>query len=68
MKVELDLSSYATKEDLKNAKGVNASDFATKTYSANLKLDVDKLDLGKLETAPVDLSKLSKVVKNDVID
>ena len=33
----------------------------------SLKNKVDKLDIGKLETTPGDLSKLSNVVKNDVI-
>ena len=33
----------------------------------SLKSKVDKLDIGKLETAPVDLSKLSNVVQNDVV-
>ena len=36
VKVELDLSNYATKADLKNATGVDTSDFAKKTDSANL--------------------------------
>ena len=34
---------------------------------SNLKSKVDKLDIGKLETAPVDLCKLSNLVKNDVV-
>ena len=34
---------------------------------ANLKTEVDKLDIGKLVPVPVDLSKLSDVVKNDVV-
>ena len=33
----------------------------------SLKSKVDKLDIGKLETTPADLSKLSNVVKNDVV-
>ena len=33
----------------------------------SLKSKVDKLDIGKLETTPVDLSKLSNVVQNDVV-
>ena len=33
----------------------------------NLKSKVDKLDIGKLETTAVDLSKLSNIVKNDVV-
>ena len=31
------------------------------------KIKVDKLNTGKLETTPVDLSKLSDVVKNEVV-
>ena len=34
---------------------------------SNLKSKVDKLDIGKLEITPVDLSRLSNVVKNDVV-
>ena len=37
------------------------------TNLSNLKSKVDKLDVGKLETIPVDLSKLSYLVKNDVV-
>ena len=43
VKVELDLSSYATKADLKNATGVVTSKFAKKVDLANLKSNVDKL-------------------------
>ena len=35
--------------------------------SSNLKSIVDKLDVDKLVPVPVDLSKLSDVVKNDVV-
>ena len=35
-KVELDLSNYVTKADLKNATGVDTSSFAKKTDLANL--------------------------------
>ena len=45
VKVELGLSNYARKSDLKNALGVDISDFAKKTDSANLKSDVDNLDI-----------------------
>ena len=48
VKVELDLPSYATKTNLKNATGVDTSSFAEKTDLANLKSDVDKLDIDKL--------------------
>ena len=65
--VKVDLSSYATKADIKNISYVDTSSFALKTNLANLKTEVDKLDIDKLATVPVDLSKLSNVVKNDVI-
>ena len=65
--VKVDLSNYAIKTDLKNVTDVDASSFALKTNLANLKTEVDKLDIGKLAPVPVDLSKLSDVVKNDVV-
>ena len=65
--VTVDLSNYATKDDIKNITHVNTSSFALKTNLANLKSEVDKLHIYKLATVPVDLSKLrSNVVKNDV--
>ena len=68
VKVELDLSNYATKADLKNATGIDTSKFAKKIDCASLKLEIDLLDIvGKLETTPVDLSKLCEVVKNEII-
>ena len=63
IKVELDLSSYATKTDLKNVTHVDASSFALKTNLANLNTEVDKIDLAKLTAVPDDLAKLSNVVK-----
>ena len=65
--VEVDLSNYATKADIKNISHVDTSSFALKTNLANLKTEVDKLDIDKLVPVPVDLSKLSDVVKNDVV-
>ena len=47
MKVELDLSNYATKADMKNATGADTSKFAKKVDFTNLKSDVDKLDIDK---------------------
>ena len=67
MKVELDLSNYVIKADLKNAAGVDTSKFAKKVNLVSLKSEIDKLDIDKLETAPVDLSKLRDVVKNEVV-
>ena len=64
--VKVDLSNYATKTDLKNASHVDVS-FALKSNLANLKTEVDKLDIDKLTPAPNDLAKLNNVVKNDVV-
>ena len=67
VKVELDLSNYATKTDLKNATGIDTSSFAKKVDLANLKSNVDKLDIDKLKNVPTNLSNLkSKVDKFDV--
>ena len=64
VKVELDLSNYATKADLKNATGVDTSDFAKKTDLYNLKSDVGKLDIYESKNVPNNLSNLkSKVDK-----
>ena len=65
--VKVDLSSYATKIYLKNITHIDTSNFALKTNLASLKTEVDKLDIDKLAPVPVDLSKLSDVVKNDVV-
>ena len=65
--VKVNLSNYATKTDLKNVTLVDTSSFALKPNLANLKTEVYKLDIDKLERVPVDLSKLSDVVKNDVV-
>ena len=59
------MSNYAT--DLKNVTHVDTSSFALKTNLANLKTGVEKLDIDKLAPIPVDLSKLSDVVKHDVV-
>ena len=67
IKVELDLSNYATKTDLKNITHVDASNYTSKTNLAALKTEVDKIDTDELKTVPNDLNKLSNVVKNDVV-
>ena len=67
IKIKVDLSNDATKIDLKNVTHVDTSSFALKTNLASLKTEVDKLDIDKLAPVPVDLSKLSDVVKNDVV-
>ena len=65
--VKVDLSNYATKADIKNISHVYTSSFALKTNLANLKTETDKLDIDKLVPVPVALSKLSDVVKNEVV-
>ena len=67
VKVELTLTNYATKTDLKNITHFDVSSFASKTKLAALKTEVDKIDADKLKTVPVDLTKLSNVVKNEVV-
>ena len=62
--VKVDLSNYATKTDIKNISHVDTSSFALKSNLTSLKTEEDKLDVDKLVTVPVDLSKLSDVVKN----
>ena len=61
------MSNYATKTDIKNISHVDTSSFALKSNLASLKTEIDKLDIDKLALVPVDLSKLSNVVKNDVV-
>ena len=84
VQVESDISNYATKTDFKNATGIDTSSFAKKVDLANLKSDVDKLDMYKLKNVPanlsnlknkvdklvpipIDLSKLSNIVNNNVV-
>ena len=61
--VKVDLSNYATI----NVTHVDTSRFALKTNLTSLKTEVDTLDIDKLVPVPADLSKLSDVVKNDVV-
>ena len=63
--VKIDLSNYATKDDIKKITHIDTSSFALKTNLANLKTKVDKLDVDKLKPVPTDLRRLSNVVKND---
>ena len=61
------MSNYARKTDIKNISHVNTSNSALKTNLTSLKTEVHKLDIVKLVPIPADLSKLSNVVKNDVV-
>ena len=60
--VRVDLSSYATKSDIKNISHVDTLSFALTKSLANLKTEFDKL-----VPVPVDLNKLSDAVKNNVV-
>ena len=51
--VKVDISNYATKNDLKNVTYVDTSRFALKTNLASLETEVDKLDIDKLAPVPV---------------
>ena len=62
IKVELDLTNYATKTDLKNITHVDVSSFASKTNLAALKTEIDKIDVDKIKTVPADLAKLTNAV------
>ena len=67
VKVELNLSDYTTKADLKNEEGVDTSKFSKKVDLASLKSNVDKLDIDKSKNVPSNLNNLkSKVDKLDV--
>ena len=65
--VKVGLSNYATKTDIKNVTHVDNWSFTLKTNLANLKTEVDNLDIDKLKLVPVNLSKLSNVVKNKIV-
>ena len=55
------------KKDINDTTHVDTSNFALRKNLANLKTEEDKLDIEKLVLAPNDLSKLSNVVKNEVV-
>ena len=67
VKIELDLTNYAIKNDLKNITYVDVSSFASKTNLAALKTEVDKIDADKLKTTPANLAKLTNAVEHDVV-
>ena len=61
--VKVELPNYGTKTDIKNISHVDTSSLALRSNLTNLKTGVDKLDIDILVPVPVDLSKLSDVVK-----
>ena len=68
VKVQLDLSNYAAKTDLKNATGVDTPSFAQKIEWDNLNSYVDKFDIDKSKTVPTILKNLKRKVDNLEID
>ena len=67
IKVELYLTNYATKDDVKNITHVGVSRYEDKINLAALKAEVDKIDVDKLKTVPDDLAKLTNVVKSETV-
>ena len=65
--LDVDLSNYATKTDLKNVSHVDVGSIALKSNLASLKTVVDKIDADKLKYVPADVTKLSNVIKSDVV-
>ena len=65
IKVELGLSSYKNKADLKNVTHADVSNFALKTNLANLKTEKDQLEIAKLMPVADVLAKLSNGLNND---
>ena len=66
--LDLDLSHYAAKANIKNAAGVDTSNFAKETVLTNLKSDVDKLDIEKVKNIPSNLSNLKSKVDKLCVD
>ena len=62
---KVDLSNYEIKTDLKNVTGIDTSKLAPKSGLVSLKAEINKLNIDKLASVPVDISKLSDLVKND---
>ena len=68
VKVELHLSNYAAKTELKNAAGADTSKFAKQNDLGNLKSNVNKLDIDKLNNVPTSLSNLKSKVNELGVD
>ena len=65
--VKVHSSNYATKTDLKNISHIDVSSYALKSNLTSLKTEVDKLDIDKLTSVPIDIAKLSNLVKTDIV-
>ena len=68
VKVELDLTNYGTKADLKDGAGVDALDFAKEPDFANLKSYLDKFDIDKSKIIPYNLRNLKREVEKLGVD
>ena len=67
VKIELNLSTFPKKSDLRSETGVDTSKFDKKVDLAKLKSDVVKLDIDILKNVPSNLSKLkNRLNKLDV--
>ena len=62
--IRAELCNYATKTNIKNVSHVDTSSFALESNLVSLNAEVGKLDIDKFVPVPVDLSKLSDVLKN----
>ena len=65
--IKINLFNYVTKLDLENATRIDRSKLAAKSDLASLKAEVEKIDVDNLKTVTIDLSKLSSVVKNEIV-
>ena len=66
VRVDLDLTNYATQQDLKNITHVDSSNFPSKTSLDSLKIEADKLHIPKLIPVQTYLSKLFDKMANDL--
>ena len=67
MKIELNLSNYATKTNLNEVSGILTFMLVSKKVLHSLKTEVDNLDVNKFKTVFAHLCKLSNVDDNDVV-
>ena len=67
IKVKLDLSNYVIKSNSKNSICFDTLNFAKMSDLSSLKSEINKLDIAKSNTTPIELSKLSDVVRNEVV-
>ena len=68
VEVELNLSNYATKADLKMQQVFIHQNLLKKIALSNLKFDVDKLDVDKLKNVPTNLSNLKSKINKLYVD